>query len=181
MPTPHGEREIDFLVAWPGVGLAVLEVKGGHVERDEDGQCWSSRGQERKSLDLSPMDQASEVRYLLKDWLLAQATAGRARIQHLVVLPHTNIQDVRRQRLPPRAGRRRQAHDDQADAASAMRSRRRRPRPLDPDDLDQLCRAADAGDEHRRRQRDAAEAEEHADRLGRELADRVAEWHASRA
>ena len=27
------EREIDVLVAWPGVGLAVLEVKGGHITR----------------------------------------------------------------------------------------------------------------------------------------------------
>ena len=28
------EHEIDLLVAWPGVGLAAIEVKGGHITRD---------------------------------------------------------------------------------------------------------------------------------------------------
>lgn len=32
---PGREYEIDVLVAWPGVGLAAIEVKGGHVARDE--------------------------------------------------------------------------------------------------------------------------------------------------
>src|SRR5665811_1415248 len=28
------EHEIDLLIAWPGVGLAAIEVKGGHITRD---------------------------------------------------------------------------------------------------------------------------------------------------
>lgn len=41
------EQEIDLLVAWPGTGLAVIEVKGGHVTRDGDGWHQESRGQRR--------------------------------------------------------------------------------------------------------------------------------------
>ena len=28
------EHELDLLIAWPGVGLAAIEVKGGHITRD---------------------------------------------------------------------------------------------------------------------------------------------------
>ena len=41
------EHEIDLLVAWPGVGLAAIEVKGGHVRRDAQGWHQESRGQRR--------------------------------------------------------------------------------------------------------------------------------------
>jgi hypothetical protein len=42
------EQEIDLLVAWPGLGLAAIEVKGGHVTRDGDGWHQESRGSKRK-------------------------------------------------------------------------------------------------------------------------------------
>ena len=37
------EYEIDLLVAWPGVGLAAIEVKGGAVFR-RDGAWWQGGG-----------------------------------------------------------------------------------------------------------------------------------------
>jgi hypothetical protein len=29
------EHEADLVVGWPGVGVAVIEVKGGHISRDQ--------------------------------------------------------------------------------------------------------------------------------------------------
>ncbi len=177
VPTRHGEREIDFLVAWPGVGLAVLEVKGGHIERDKEGQFWSSRGQERKSLELTPMEQASEVRYLLKDWLLAQGSpAARSRMQHLVVLPHTNVRaydanDFRREQVVD------EKHMAQIDTIiRAAIENGDGHSPLDADQLEPLCALLVPEMRTDADSASAAEAEEHSDRLGRELADRVAEW-----
>lgn len=83
------EREIDLLVAWPGVGLAAIEVKGGHVSRDESG-WWQSGGADRHRID--PVHQVQQARHVLTG-LLAQhrLEAGRARIVHLVALPHTTV------------------------------------------------------------------------------------------
>src|SRR3954447_15061625 len=46
----ENEEEVDFLVAWPGVGLACIEVKGGHVERDAQDQWWSVARDKKKRL-----------------------------------------------------------------------------------------------------------------------------------
>lgn len=52
---------------------------------------WGIQGDRRKALKLNPMEQASEVRHLLTDYLRQNGfAAGQARIQHLVVLPHTD-------------------------------------------------------------------------------------------
>ena len=32
-----GDSEADLVVLWPGVGVATVEVKGGHITRDVDG------------------------------------------------------------------------------------------------------------------------------------------------
>jgi len=67
LPDGGSERGIDFVVAIPGCGLAVLEVKGRRVERDQDGRFWGIPGTRRKALKLNPMEQASEVRHLLTE------------------------------------------------------------------------------------------------------------------
>ncbi len=83
-----GDQEIDFLVAWPGVGLAAIEVKGGLVERGADDRWWSVRGAERKALQ-PPMVQASDAAHALQRWLRDKgAVAGRSRMQHLLAFPH---------------------------------------------------------------------------------------------
>ncbi|HEY3438747.1 MAG TPA: nuclease-related domain-containing protein, partial [Actinotalea sp.] len=60
----HGpdEREIDALVAWPGVGLAAIEVKGGHVTRD-DGAWFQGSGADRHRID--PVGQIQAARHTL--------------------------------------------------------------------------------------------------------------------
>ncbi|GEL94846.1 NERD domain-containing protein [Cellulomonas composti] len=83
------EREIDLVVAWPGVGLAAIEVKGGHVTR-QDGRWWQGSGADRHPID--PVSQVQRARHLLTDLLhLNGLQAARARTAHLVALPHTPV------------------------------------------------------------------------------------------
>jgi hypothetical protein len=84
------EQEIDVLVAWPGVGLAVIEVKGGHVTRDAQGWHQESKGQRRPIG--SPVLQAQDGRHVLTRYLQRYAAeASRARTAHLVALPFTSV------------------------------------------------------------------------------------------
>ena len=89
---PHGPsgREIDFLVLWPGVGVGVVEVKGGAVACDQG--RWTSTKAGRTRDVQNPMAQVETVRHELHRFLTDSGlTAGRARTQHLVVLPHTAL------------------------------------------------------------------------------------------
>lgn len=84
------EHEIDLLVVWPGVGLAVIEVKGGHVER-RDGGWYQGRPPNVHPID--PVRQAQDARHALTRWLDRNGAraAARARAAHLVALPHTTV------------------------------------------------------------------------------------------
>lgn len=88
VPQGPSGRQIDFLVLWPGVGIAVLEVKGGAVSTDGEGRWRSRRGGETRDIG-NPMEQAETVRHELHRFLEQTGyAAARARTQHLVVLPH---------------------------------------------------------------------------------------------
>src|SRR6218665_3387480 len=83
------EREIDLLVAWPGVGLAAIEVKGGHVTR-RDGHWWQGSRDAQHAFD--PVHQVQEARHVLTGLLLQHGLeAAHARIAHIVALPHTPV------------------------------------------------------------------------------------------
>ncbi|KRD43370.1 NERD nuclease [Cellulomonas sp. Root930] len=83
------EREIDLLVAWPGVGLAVIEVKGGHVTR-EGGTWWQGSGERRHRID--PVHQVQDARHVLHELLSRHGLdAARARSVHVVALPHVYV------------------------------------------------------------------------------------------
>ena len=84
------DREADLTVAWPGVGVGVLEVKGGSVSLD--------RGEWRQRQDgvdqvIRPVDQAVACKYLLCEYLAEHPrwSAGRPRTAHLVALPATTL------------------------------------------------------------------------------------------
>ena len=83
------ECEIDLLVAWPGVGLAAIEVKGGHITRQ--GGAWlQGSGDARHRID--PFAQVQGARHSLTALLLRRGSAaGRARAAHLVAFPHTFV------------------------------------------------------------------------------------------
>ena len=90
---PHGPsgREIDFLVVWPGVGLGVVEVKGGEVACDEDDVWWVKRSGSKRRTE-NPMAQVASARHALHEHLVKVGSpVARARTQHLVVLPHTAV------------------------------------------------------------------------------------------
>ena len=93
------EREIDLLVAWPGVGIAVIEVKGGHVTR-EAGTWWQGSGERRHEID--PVRQVQDARHVLHQLLVRYGyDAARARTAHVVALPHVHVpQDWAAPELP---------------------------------------------------------------------------------
>jgi len=65
----HGtHREIDLLVAWPGLGLAVVEVKGGRVGVSSG--SWTSRdGRGREHPIQDPVGQAEKAMWALKTYV----------------------------------------------------------------------------------------------------------------
>lgn len=85
------DREADLVVGWPGVGVAVLEVKGGHISRG-GGQWRQTHADGRVSI-VHPVDQARTCKYLLRDYLRADRRWGHRplRMAHMVVFPATSI------------------------------------------------------------------------------------------
>ncbi|RZU32472.1 nuclease-related domain-containing DEAD/DEAH box helicase [Blastococcus saxobsidens] len=86
------DREADLIVGWPGVGVAVVEVKGGSVSLDR-GE-WR---QQQFGVDtvIRPVDQAVACKYLLCEYLgdHPRWTAGRPRTAHFVAVPATTLPD----------------------------------------------------------------------------------------
>ncbi len=83
------EYEADLVVAWPGVGTCVVEVKGGRVERDGAGRWFQTKAGHAPRPMGNPMTQASDCRHVLQRYLARQrADAGKARTAHVVAFPH---------------------------------------------------------------------------------------------
>ena len=83
------ECEIDLLVAWPGVGLAAIEVKGGHITFGGGG-WYQGSGEARHRID--PFGQVQNARHTLTSLLARRGVAaGRARAAHLVAFPHAFV------------------------------------------------------------------------------------------
>lgn len=92
VPVGKNGREIDLLVLWPGVGIAVVEVKGGTVWCSPDGTWRSERSGRATRIIGNPMEQVESARHDLTRFLLERKNpASRARVQHVVVLPHTSV------------------------------------------------------------------------------------------
>ena len=165
------EREIDLLVAWPGVGLAAIEVKGGHVVRT-DGQWWQGSGTQRHRID--PVHQVQQARHVLHHLLQQYGYgAAHARAVHLVALPHVFVAgDLNSAELP------RAMLVDRDDVASvagrvkrAIEQHGQGRAPLDEGDLEQLVEfLAGSFPSQVDVLARAAEAEDHLDHLTREQA-----------
>ncbi|MGW9827166.1 nuclease-like protein/UvrD-like helicase family protein [Brevibacterium pityocampae] len=85
LTTPDADVEIDFLILWPGIGIVVLEVKGGQV-RVQDGR-WSTSG---SPLRRSPLEQAMAGKYAFLDWIRPRMSMRPGRTVHMACLPYTN-------------------------------------------------------------------------------------------
>ena len=86
----EGEVEIDLLVLMPDRGVAVIEVKGGHVSF-RDGTFHQSDASGGR--DIEPIDQARRGVYALQRFLERQPTwsRGRVRALWLVCFPYTDV------------------------------------------------------------------------------------------
>jgi hypothetical protein len=95
----HGQRltgddkdvEIDFLVLWPGNGIAVIEVKGGRVDVI-DGTWFTSGAQgKRNRLPSPPLEQAMVAKHTLVNYLRPRLSRMPGPISHLAVMPYTEL------------------------------------------------------------------------------------------
>ncbi len=74
----RGDSEADLVVAIPGAGIAVIEVKGGSVWRD--GGSWRMH---RHGVEVSvdPVEQARRTMYALRDYLYRDHRWHRRRVR----------------------------------------------------------------------------------------------------
>ncbi|WP_426989889.1 NERD domain-containing protein [Pseudarthrobacter sp. Y6] len=86
----RSECEIDLLVLWPGVGMAAIEVKGGHVSI-ADGQWYQSDRNTRRKIQ-SPVAQSQGSLHSLKNWLENElGSRVSSRSVYMVSLPYTDV------------------------------------------------------------------------------------------
>jgi hypothetical protein len=88
-----GDREADLVVALPGAGIAVLEVKGGTVTFD--GLTWRQSGGKAHNKAINPAEQARRAMYALRQYLDEDPRWRRRRVRfgHLVALPTSIVAD----------------------------------------------------------------------------------------
>ena len=89
----NGDVEADFLVLMPGLGVAVIEVKGGRVTY-ADGE-WTLTGisDPNYARRIHPVDQARKAKHALRRYLDRQPewSLGLVRSAWFVVLPETLV------------------------------------------------------------------------------------------
>jgi hypothetical protein len=89
----RSDLEADLVVAVPGAGIAVLEVKGGVVTHD--GQTWRQSGGGARDKAIDPAGQSRRCKYALRQHLDNDQRWRRRRVRfaHLVVLPTSTVAD----------------------------------------------------------------------------------------
>ena len=80
---------MDFIILWPEVGVAVLEVKGGNVTPNEDATFTQKDAKESREID--PMGQATSNAYELKRFLGKKSSIQNFSARPSVVLPYADI------------------------------------------------------------------------------------------
>ena len=89
------DHELDVVVLMPGVGVVVVEVKGGSVSVDAQGHWWSGGGARRSRV--RPVEQCRDGKYALRDFVEADPRwknrRSRVRFGHAVVVPFTDVAD----------------------------------------------------------------------------------------
>ena len=84
-----GAMEADLIVIWPGQGVVVIEVKGGHVTLSNTGQWRQNDRNEQRSID--PFGQAKRAQYALHRWIQRKLELPAMRTAVMVVLPHSFV------------------------------------------------------------------------------------------
>ena len=89
----HGDVEVDFLILFPDAGVAVLEVKGGHVSY-EAGQWLTRRSPEaEQGRRINPIEQARKGKHALRRYLDRQPEwpHGLIKSAWFVAMPNTEV------------------------------------------------------------------------------------------
>lgn len=94
LTTVKKDHELDLVVLMPDEGIVVVEVKGGSVWVDEQGQ-WR---QNRRPDSIHPVDQARDGKYALREYVerdprWRDSSRTRVRWGHAIVVPFTNVAD----------------------------------------------------------------------------------------
>ena len=95
LTTAKKDHELDLVVLMPGEGVVVVEVKGGSVWVDEQGQ-W--RQGNRRDNVIHPVDQARDGKYALREYVerdprWRDSSRRRIRWGHAIVLPFSDLAD----------------------------------------------------------------------------------------
>ncbi|MDD7920006.1 NERD domain-containing protein [Actinomycetospora callitridis] len=87
-----GDREADAVVVWPGVGVAVIEIKGAVVEYAGGDWHQHLQGETKR---VNPVEQALKAKYAMRSYLRRSSRWRRndPAMVHHVVLPHTDLAD----------------------------------------------------------------------------------------
>lgn len=87
------DHELDIVALMPGVGVVVVEIKGGSVTVDLQGQWWTGGGTRRSRI--RPVDQCRDGKYALREFVEDdprwKARHSRVRWGHAIVLPYTDL------------------------------------------------------------------------------------------
>lgn len=86
-----GDCEADLIVAAPGFGIAIIEVKGGRVSHN--GYSWMQSGRAGQR-PISPVDQGRRAKYALRAYLdRSPHWPGQCdvRLAHLVAFPYSRV------------------------------------------------------------------------------------------
>jgi hypothetical protein len=88
-----GDLEADLVIAVPGAGIAVMEVKGGRISHD--GTSWRQGGGGVNDKRIDPVGQARRCKYALRQYLDQDARWKRRRVRfgHLVAFPVSRVAD----------------------------------------------------------------------------------------
>lgn len=100
------EYEIDLIVFWPEVGVAVIEVKGGDVKPNEDATFTQRDASGSREID--PMGQATKNMHALKRFLGLKSSIQHFAARPVVVLPYADIPSSYSRPTIPRSS----IHDD---------------------------------------------------------------------
>jgi len=86
---PNLEFEMDAIVLWPEVGVAVIEIKGGDVQPQEDSTFIQRDAHGKREID--PMGQAMRNMHALKRYVTKKSSVQHFAARPVVVLPYADI------------------------------------------------------------------------------------------
>ena len=84
----HGDREADFVIFSPRLGVLVVEVKGGGIEYDKSIRKWYSIDRNSRKYEIkNPAQQAKDAKYEIRSHLQQKIGAKNILFAHAVLFP----------------------------------------------------------------------------------------------